>query len=71
MNDASVSTLADVLVAVLERGIVVAFRLVGPPGDRHLAVGLGLAESTDVLLMALGLSTGAFRSGYDDDGWME
>jgi len=50
------SMLADVLLAVLERGVVVGFRLVGPPGDRRLLVGLGAAESFDPVLLALGIT---------------
>jgi hypothetical protein len=65
------SALADLIVGILQRGVVLVLKLEGPPGDRHLTVGLGLAESTDTLLLALGLTTGAFGSGYDADGWME
>jgi hypothetical protein len=50
------SILADVLLAVLERGIVVGFRLVGPPGERRLLVGLGTTESFDPVLLALGIT---------------
>ena len=66
-----VSTLADVAVAALERGIVVAFRLVGPPGDRHLVVGFGTPEAIDPIMLALGVTSGVFNSRYDADGWME
>ena len=65
------SALADLIVGILQRGVVLVLNLEGPPGDRHLAVGLGLAESTDVLLLALGVTTGAFGSRYESDGWME
>ena len=66
-----VSSLAEVLLAVLEKGIVVAIRLVGPPGDRRLLVGLGTPESIDPLLLALGMTSGVFTSRYDEHGWME
>jgi hypothetical protein len=62
------SILADVLLAVLERGVVVGFRLVGPPGDRRLLVGLGTAESFDPVLLALGITghLGGRRGWYGD-----
>ena len=66
-----VSTLADVLLAVLERGFVIAIRLVGPPGDRRLLVGFGTTESIDTLRLALGMTTGVFGSRYDEREWME
>lgn len=66
-----VSTLAEVLLAVLERGVIVAFRLAGPPGDRRLIVGLGTPESADALLLALGMTTGVFTSRYESEPWME
>jgi hypothetical protein len=62
------SILADVLLAILERGVVVGFRLVGPPGDRRLLVGLGTAESFDPVLLALGCTghLGGRRDWYGD-----
>jgi hypothetical protein len=71
------SILADVLLAVLERGIVVGFRLVGPPGDRRLLVGLGTAESFDPVLLALGITghlggrSGWYGDPYEDDPYDE
>ena len=49
----SESSLADLVISILEKGIVLVLKLEGPPGDRHLAVGLGLAENADALLMAM------------------
>jgi hypothetical protein len=50
---APVMSLADLLVAVLERGVVLVLRLEGRPGDRRLHVGLGFTDSADALLLAL------------------
>jgi len=62
------SILADMLLAVLERGVVIGLRLVGPPGDRRLLVGLGTAESFDPVLLALGITghLGGRRDWYGD-----
>jgi hypothetical protein len=67
---APVSSFTDLLLSVLERGFVLAVRLDGPPGDRRLLLGIGLADAADPLLMAL-CASGAFghRSmpEYEDD----
>ena len=65
MTRAPVTSFTDLLVSILERGIVLAIRLDGPPGDRRLLLGIGLTDAADPLLMALAAS-GAFRSRYDD-----
>ncbi len=76
MTQAPVSSLTDVLLAILERGFVLAVRLDGPPGDRRLLLGIGLADAADPLLMAL-CASGALRPRYDVDaefddfGWDE
>ncbi len=70
---APVASFADLLISILERGFVLAVRLDGPPGDRRLLLGLGLADAADPLLMALAAS-GAFRASPDFDtdlGWDE
>ncbi len=73
---APVASLADLLVSILERGVVLAVRLDGQPGDRRLLLGVGLADAADPLLMAL-CAAGAFRPGHsfgadaDDFGWDE
>lgn len=53
---APASGLADLLISVLERGIVLVLRLDGPPGDRHLVVGFGTTGAVDPLLLALGVT---------------
>ena len=63
------SGLADVLISVLGRGVVLVLKLEGPPGDRHLAVGLGLAESADLLLMAIG--AGHLSRSFDDPSYWD
>jgi hypothetical protein len=68
---APVSGLADLLIGVLERGIVIALRLDGPPGDRRLLVGFGTPEAIDPIMLALGVTSRVFDSRYDSDGWME
>jgi hypothetical protein len=68
-----VSGLADLLTSILERGIVIAFRLDGPPGDRKLLVGFGTIESADALMMALGFTSLLRRQhayGYEEE-WAE
>ena len=67
-------SLGDLLVSILERGFVLAIRLDGPPGDRRLLLGIGLADAASPLLMAL-CATGAFTTRDPqpvdpfDDGW--
>lgn len=67
--------LADILLSILERGIVVAIRLTGPPGDRRLVVGFGTPGAIDPILLALGMTSGVFGrrdGGYDEYGdWMQ
>ena len=59
-----VSSFTDLLVSILERGFVLCIRLDGPPGDRRLLLGIGLADAADPILMAL-CASGAFRPRYD------
>jgi len=70
---APVGGLLDLLTSVLERGVVIALRLDGPPGDRKLLVGFGTIESCDALMMALGFTSLVRRQhayGYEDE-WAE
>ena len=60
MTSPPVASLADLLISVLERGVVLAIRLDGSPGDRRLLVGFGLTSSADPILMAL-CAAGTFR----------
>ncbi len=65
------ASFTDVLLSILERGFVVAIRLDGPPGERRLLCGVGLADAADPMLLAL-CAAGAFRSQRDDSddfGW--
>jgi hypothetical protein len=64
-----VASFADVLIAVLERGIVLAIRLDGPPGDRRLLFGIGLSDAADPLLMALCATSMHRMHDVFDDGW--
>ena len=50
------SILADLLLGILERGVVLVLRLDGPPGDRRLVVGVGTTGAVDPLLLALGVT---------------
>jgi hypothetical protein len=67
---APVSGLEDLLVSILERGLVLVIRLQGEPGDRRLMVGVGLPESVDPVLLALG-ATGVFRRPDTDAEWWQ
>lgn len=58
--------LAEALIAVLEKGIVIVLKLDGTPGDRHLRVGIGTADSSDALFMALGV---AYLGRGEPDFW--
>ena len=62
-----VSGWEDLLIAVLERGLVFVVRLSGVPGDRRLLFGVGLPGSIDPMLLALG-ATSLFRR-PDQDAW--
>jgi len=66
---APVSGLEDLLVSILERGLVFVVRLHGEPGDRRLLVGVGLPESVDPMLLALGATSLFRRPEQDADFW--
>jgi hypothetical protein len=66
---APVSGLEDLLISVLERGLVFVVRLHGEPGDRRLLVGVGLPESVDPMLLALGATSLFRRPEQDADFW--
>ncbi len=66
---APVSGLEDLLISVLERGLVFAIRLHGAPGDRQLLVGVGLPESVDPVMLALGATSLFRRPDEDPDFW--
>lgn len=72
---APLTLFAELLISVLERGIVLVVRLDGPPGDRRLLCGVGLPDAADPILMALcATSMYGTRSrsyDYDDDFWDE
>ena len=59
--------LTDLLVSILEKGIVVVIKLHGDPGDRQFLVGLGLPQAVDPMLVALGVSGVLRRPEYADD----
>jgi hypothetical protein len=65
-----VSGIEDLLVSILERGLVFVVRLSGEPGDRRLMVGVGLPESVDPVLLALG-AAGVFRRPDPDAEWWQ
>ena len=64
-----VSGLEEMLISILERGIVLVIRLHGDPGDRHLLLGVGLPESVDPMLLALGATSLFRRPEQDPDFW--
>jgi len=64
-----VSSLADLLVSILERGLVLVIRLHGEPGNRQLLVGMGLPESVDPMLLALGVTNLFRRPEYESADW--
>ena len=66
---APVSGLADLLISILERGLVLVVRLHGEPGSRQLLVGLGLPESVDPMLLALGAANLFRRPEYESADW--
>ena len=68
---APVGGLADILISVLEKGVVLVLRLEGAPGDRRLVVGLGLAESAGPLMLALGVTGHLGRRPDAWDEWSE
>ena len=76
MRDAPVSSVSDLLVAILERGVCLVIRLQGPPDARELALGVGLADSAAPIIAALCASDGLGRpqsnhapGGFDDIDW--
>jgi hypothetical protein len=68
---APVSGLADLLIGVLERGVVVALRLDGEPGNRRLLVGFGSPESAEAVLLAIAATSLFRRPRRDEDWWDE
>jgi hypothetical protein len=68
---APVSGFEDLLISILERGLVFVVRLGGVPGDRHLEFGLGLPESVDPMLLALGVTSGFRSPGYEPGWWQD
>jgi hypothetical protein len=66
---APVSGLEELLISILERGLVLVIRLHGAPGDRQLLVGVGLPESVDPMLLALGATSLFRRPDQDPDFW--
>ena len=66
---ATASGLEELLISILERGLVFVIRLHGEPGDRQILMGVGLPESVDPVMLALGATSLFRRPDEDPDFW--